>query len=323
MLKENIIYISCDAGMSDTKYAWFNMDGSILAESMSTVMTKNDVNEDSTFKGDSYLVKYNNESYLIGGSQDYELDNNNSKLTLTHELCVYTSIANVILKMNLPLNMIHCVDLSLNLPLEDFKQEKQKEEYIKKYLNKQINITVNGIAVQFTISNVRCYYEGQGTMIVNDNTENGYFYIIDIGGKNDTHILFKNFSPEKGKNSMTGNGVLTLLQNIATDLSIKYNYDFSIQDIKDIITGINPRIDGFNESFNKHSEKLVKQIKNQIQKFRPNLAFTQFIFTGGGTVVLKDQLTQIFKDGYNIIISQDAQFDNCKGALMKIKAELQ
>lgn len=177
--------------------------------------------------------------------------------------------------------------------------------------------TLNNHNIKFSISNARCFYEGQGASIRNTETDQGLYYVIDIGGKNDTHIMLDNFKPVKDKNSMTNNGLLKSLQMVASDLSIT-GYEFTIKDVEDMLLGKRQRVPQLDEIFSEYATLIVKKIRNQIQKFDPNLYFTTFIFTGGGAVVLEKQIREEFKEEFNITFATDARYDNCKGALEKV-----
>lgn len=325
------IYIAVDTGKSNTKFSWFNENKpgkkNIKADSFRSVVSETAIDGMSTTNN---LVIYRGIAYDVGGVDERALEGNNSKLTDEHKLCIYTAIAKILNRLNTgdEVHEVHQIDLSINVPLLDFRS--LKDEYTKAYQGKDVDLELDNKKISFTINTIRLSYEGSGVVIRNIDDEASQIHIIDIGGKNDTHISFEKFKlenqegiptdvegfkPIKGQNGMTNNGVLTLLQQIASDLSD--SYDVTINDIEKIIEGRLPKPAKFDEIFKQRAKQHVVSIKNQVQKYRLNPSFTTIIFSGGGSLLLKEQLKAAFSE-YSIRISPDAQFDNAKGMLEKV-----
>ena len=325
------IYVSVDTGKSITKYTWMMRSKNHQNHGFDSFKTNVLETCNCDIAESGRLVKFEGHDYMVGGNEEYFLDNDNMKLSKKHGLCIYTAIAESLMNLNIDLDQIYLIDLSINVPLTDFKNKEVKQKYENKYLSKYITLRMNGQFINFKINKVRCVYEGQGAIIRNTHTTKGYYYVLDIGGKNDTHILFENFKPVMNKNSMTNNGVLECLQSVASDLST--THQFEIKDVERILLKLleefkkenkgegnkfhYPPIPTFKEIFEKHARDLVKRIRNQVQKFKLNPHFVTLIFSGGGSVILEDFLKDEFNE-FEFIFAADARFDNCKGALEKV-----
>jgi len=310
------INLSVDSGKSHTKMAWYKHNdptSKIMADSFSTVM---DVGvQPNGFLNGGTLVEYKGILYEVGGTSEPSLESDNTKLSELHELCIFTAIAQMLIKLNLQLHQTQYIHLAINVPLHDYLNI--QDEYINKYKSRHVKLRIINKQISFIISKVKLNPEGVGVIVRNTISNVGSYYVIDIGGKNDTHLLFENFRPTKGKNSMTNNGVLRLVQRIASELSSQY--DYTIKDVEDIALGKKTKPPMFEEVFEKHAKEWVIRIKNQAQKFILNPHFVKIIISGGGGIFLKKQLEEVFQD-FELIFAKDARFDNAKGALIRMKA---
>ena len=144
--------LSLDSGRFATKRAYFRpSDRKLIKMCIPTLFVPLEAGE---LSGNSLRVEYQNGLYAVGGNLPYELIDENSKLVFSHELCVYTSIAQTLIELGMDLTEIHEIDLSINLPLSDFKTN--REAYEKKYLtNEVVKIKVEGQTVRFLITRVR------------------------------------------------------------------------------------------------------------------------------------------------------------------------
>jgi len=317
-MKNEIKYISVDTGKSHTKYAWF--EGSVLdvknikADSFKSVISE--IAPDELTRRET-LITYDNKTYDVGGNDGRALESSNSKLSNHHKLCTYVAIAKALLRISENNRSTHIIDLSINIPLAEFKIK--KEEYIQGYKGKVVSIMINNKKIDFMIGNVRASYEAAGAAVRNIKDGINNAHIIDIGGKNDTHISFENVDdqvkPVKDKNGMFNNGVLTLLQTIASDLST--DFDVTIEDVEKIIAGNLSKPENYDRVFDQRTTSHVAMIKNQVQKYKLNPMFTKLILSGGGSLLLRNQLEIAFSE-YKPIFSSDAQFDNVKGALERV-----
>ncbi len=311
----NLIFISVDSGKSGNKFSWLNQHHQIESDVFATLAKET---TDSTFSGDSDLLEINGKFYLVGGTGEYALDNDHSKLSQTHELCVLNSVAKVVSeKLNLSKQEdSYNVVLSVNVPLADFKSV-VKNKYIELYQDKEFNLKLNDKEVSFKIVGLELFFEGQGAIIRNHQLAGKQILVYDIGGKNDTMLLFgSNGKPIAGKNDMNYDGLLVMLQHIADDLRRKYNTKFSIQEIEQMVLGFN-KVEGFDTLFDQHAAEWVKKFKSQVMKLGVNTQLTTLLFTGGGSVALNKHLKEEFKEYKDVQFSNDGKYDNATGGLIK------
>lgn len=311
----DLIFISVDSGKSGNKFSWLNPNHQIESDVFATLAKET---TDSTFSGDSDLLEIDGKFYLIGGTGEYALDNDHSKLSKTHELCVLNSVAKVVSeKLNLSKQEeSYNVVLTINVPLQDFKSA-TKNEYIELYQDKEFNVKLNGKDVSFKIAGLELFFEGQGAIIRNHQLSGKQVLVYDIGGKNDTMLLFgSNGKPIAGKNDMNFDGLLVMLQHIADDLRRKYNTKFSIQDVEEMVLGRN-KVEGFDDLFDQHASEWVKKFKSQVMKLGVNTQLVTVLFTGGGSLALNKQLKEEFKEYKDVQFSNDGKYDNATGGLIK------
>ena len=314
IMNNEMIFVSVDSGKSHTKVAWYqnnNPRGLMMTDVFRTVATPIVLND---FFNAERIIKYDDTFYDVGHNE-VRLSSENSKLTMTHELCVYTGIATALVGLKVDLQETHYIKLAINVPLHDFKMNRHK--YIEKYQNKTISLTLNHKQVQFMIHMVELFYEGSGAIIKNTSSGNGDYYVIDIGGRNDTHILFSNFRPVKNRNVMTNNGILPLLQSVASELSAS-GYDYDIFDVEEIVNGKKTKPRYFDDIFSKYAKNHVGRIRNQLQTFKIIPDHVTLIISGGGGVVLEPFLASEFSHEFQMIFATDSQFDNVTGGLLML-----
>jgi len=314
MVNKEMIYIAIDSGKSHTKVAWYernNPKNLIITDAFRTAATSI---KPSDFFNSGTVIKYDGCYYDVGHNE-VRLTSENSKLTMTHELCVFTGIATALVDLDMNPKETQFIKLAINVPLHDFKTDKKK--YIDQYKNKAVKLILNKKPVHFIIHSVDLFYEGSGAIIKNTTTDIGDFYVIDIGGRNDTHILFSNFRPVKNRNTMTNNGVLPLLQSVANELSAG-GYDYDIIDVEEIVKGVKPKPSRFDEIFSQYAKNHVGRIRNQVQTFKLIPDHVTIIISGGGSLALKPFLKEEFANEFKMIFAKVAQFDNVCGGLLQL-----
>lgn len=315
-----LIFVSCDSGKSASKYSWLNTNHQIESDVFPT-LSREVTSSESTFT-DSNLLTIDKKSFLVGGTGDYNLDNDHSKLGPTHELCVITSIAKVLVeKLNLPYNENEPYDvvLSVNVPLEDFKQT-EKEKYLELYeQGKEFDVKLGDNRISFRLKAVELFFESQGAILRNQQLKGKPVLVYDIGGKNDTYILYnEDGRPVAGQNDMAYNGLLLMLQHIADDLRRKHKTTFTLQSVEKMVLGTGNKADGFDESFDRHATEWVKRFKTEVMKLQQvNTQLTHIIFSGGGSLALQKYLQKEFSEYKNVYFSNDGKYDNAHGGLIR------
>ena len=136
-MNKEVIFVAVDSGKSHTKVAWYEWNNPkqlMLTDIFRTVATP--ITKSDFFNADM-IVKYE-DCYYDVGHHEIRLTSDNSKLTMAHELCVYTG-ATALLDLNVNLKETQFVKLAVNVPLHDFKIDKRK--YIDLYKNKAVKMT--------------------------------------------------------------------------------------------------------------------------------------------------------------------------------------
>ncbi len=327
---KDLIHISVDSGKSAGKYAWLGQNGEIQHDVITTYLKE--VALDDMFQGSADRVVYaheneDNKAYLIGGSDcDIIFERSDTKLELKHEIGIYTAISKVLTSLDLDLSQTINIDLSINIPLEDFKDTETKNKYIEQYLNKEVSLQLNNIPIKFKISKLSPFYESQGALIrnmqlIDRESSNCLVCVIDIGSKNDTQILCNKLLPVPGKNVMTGNGINNSLRQLASKLYLEYKNKFTIPEVEQLLTNktmprgiVRERVE---ELFAPIALNLAKEIKVNTDQLELNTTNTKILFSGGSSIVLKEYLKSVYSPEYDVHFSQDARFDNAIGALIK------
>lgn len=326
---KDLIHISVDSGKSAGKYAWLGQNGEIQHDVITTYLKE--VALDDMFQGSADRVVYASENedekaYLVGGSDcDIIFERSDTKLELKHEIGIYTAIAKVLKSLDLDLSQTINIDLSINIPLEDFKDTEVKNKYIEQYLNKEISLQLNNTPINFKICNLSPFYESQGALIrnmqlIDRESASSLVCVIDIGSKNDTQILCNKLLPVPNKNVMTGNGINNSLRQLASKLYFEYKNKFTVPEVEEILTskkmprGIEKK--RVEELFEPIATKLANEIKVNTDQLELNTTNTKILFSGGASIVLKEYLEVTYAE-YDVHFSQDARFDNAIGGLIK------
>lgn len=325
-----LIQMSCDTGRSGSKYSWLDMNGEIKSDVITTVIKETELT--NSFRGTADKIVINNEAWLVGGREsDLIHEEESSKLTKTHELSIYTCIARVLANhLSLDLSNQINVALSINVPLDDFKDPKVKQTYVDFYLGKEIELTFNDERViKFKIAELDVFFESSGAIYRNYHlvdAENilSQTCVIDLGSKNDTQIVFSNqIMPVPGKNHMGNNGINRPLRMLARELErILGENTLPIPVVESIIVG-ETKIESLtdevlNKAIKEATVEVVRQIKNTTDTFELRKTLTKILFTGGSSIVLKPYLKEVYENaGYTVYFSKDARYDNSKGALIK------
>lgn len=325
----NMIFTSVDTGKSSSKYSWLDINGEIRSDVISTLVEPTEI--DNEFRGSADKIIMAGKSWLVGGVDgDLIYDESNSKLDTKHEISIYTCIARILVNhLSLDLTKMINISLSINVPLEEYKNKMIKETYIEKYLDKTIEIDFNGKHIQFKIIELDLFFESSGAIIrnyhlVNPEDSLSYTCVVDCGSKNDTHTLFNHQTmPVPGKNRMAGNGINKSLRDLAMELQgILGENTLTVPLVENLLVGKTKLTklsdDELKNKFSKIATKLSQKIKSTTDALDLPKGQTKILFTGGSSIVLKEYLQQIYEDaGYSVYFSSDARYDNSKGALIR------
>ena len=321
--------ISVDSGKASTKWAAYK-----------TGATENEKPITGVFPtvikplfGDQFgkiktKVYYNGQLYSVGDAKDVnEVPMESCKLKPEHEICIYTAVAKALKELGANLNQTQSVNLSLNVPLRDFKVEEKREQYENKYFQKDnhqtVSITVDDQVINFIISNLSLCYEGQGSLIEATLTrpemklDEGFVLLCDLGGCNSSVLLFEDWEPVMDKNGAPLYGVLGLFRDVSFELSDIYESEVTIRDVELLSKGEHLKKEvfpDFDKVYREKAEQLLVNIRTHILRQVINKNTTRFIFAGGGSRALAPFIEKAFAD-VEYTILDDSQFANCKGML--------
>ena len=327
--------ISIDSGKSSTKWATVDPKTGQLHKGVFPTVTKGLHGEQ--FGKIERLVRYNGQQISVGDTRDLvHVPTETSKLRPEHEVCIYTAVAEALKALGVNNNQTQAVKLCLNVPLRDYKDKEERQKYQEKYFQPEnpqtVSIEVSGQLYNYTIQQLWMCYEGQGSLIKaaieheDMGLDQGEVLLCDVGGCNDSIVLFSDLSPVNGRNSALRNGVLKLFKAVADDLAQALDYDsVSIHDVELLSKGCHKDAsiyEGFEGFYEARVEELMDKIASTILRVCIEPRRTTFVFAGGGAQVLKQAIKTRFQD-YKYVILNDSQYANCLGMLEKALSEVE
>jgi hypothetical protein len=264
----------------------------------------------------SYKVEYAKKSYLIGDmlSED-KCDYNISKSSANHQLCVYLAICKMIEKTDIMKFGVPNVYLGLNVPINIYKNNTLKQEY-QSLIQKNgeiITLTVNGKVFIFKISAIVLLPEATASVYSNTpNFRSKKATIIDCGSLNTSYCSFNNLVPLLESMIIANSGINVLRSKIAEELTTFCGTLVSNDDTEEVLKAGYLYVDGVKiEESKQMVEDLIRKHVAEIFNYAKsrNLSFnnTTLIFTGGGSIMLKKYIIEIYP---NAIFEEDPQFAN-------------
>lgn len=325
--------ISIDSGKASTKWATYDAKSGKPIKGVFPTTYK-------PIKGDRFgkypiLVRYNSQMYSVGNPADLSVPKETSKLKVEHEICIYTAVAKALKAQGANLNQTQSVHLCLNVPLCDYKNSVERKKYRDKYYQEEnphtISLELDGEMVNFVISGLTLSYEGQGSMIYaaieheEMNLEEGDVLLTDIGGHNETILLFSDFAPVPDYNDALLNGVLKMFDRVSRRLTQHYDSPYTIHHVELLSKGEHRHqneIKDFDEIYEECARELAERIKNSATNNVEIVNLTTFVFAGGGAQALKPFIEEAFH-GLKYVILENSQYANCLGMLEKGLSEIE
>ena len=311
--------ISVDVGMAQTKYAYLHPRTSEVNKGVfKTICSEYDP---FVLQTPDCLVTFDNQLYVVGDRESqHALPRDNTKLTLTHQRCVFVAIAKALTELNIPLQQTLSIHLLLNVPLEEYRDKTRLNDYKTTYEGKVVKMELNHQPIQFVIDELELNYEGQGTIFhlcqQHNELTKGLVCLSEIGGLNDSCICFSSLRPLPNGNRAMSNGVLRLFYQVACELSqnpqngrlTKFDVERMLKNEHEFMA-----ID-FESVYQRQAQRLVHEIRENILNNVNSPAQTTFVFSGGGANALEPQLKEAFKT-YRCIFLPEAQYHNVVGML--------
>lgn len=250
--------------------------------------------EDKLNKSDTYAVKFNGQNYLVGDGAsgwNIELDKTNNEL---HKVTVYTCLG--LINNGVP----ESYDIVVNYPLGLYNKENKKkfEDFLKGDFE---HIEINGVKKSIRIR--QCIVFPQTVPIIYLKKYEGIVGLIDIGGLTVQGCIVKNMNLVKESIFIENKGCIIIFNEIKKLLNKKYGMNIQDYMIEDIVR--NRMLD--KELIEEYLQEYVFNLKQIMKKNGWNIEFLNIIFTGGGSLILKDYIEGIGK------LSDDPVMDNING----------
>jgi len=296
------INVAVDSGKGFSKFLVRDINTREHKHSVFPTKVQKASNNGWDLSSNSFTVEYRKETYMIGDAITDNLVNADlTKTTKEHLLCIYLSIANAIKVSNIKKAGIYNVNLAVNTPLTIFKNKKLKQEY-EDYIRQEgkvIQLTVNGELYHFKIKNIFPLQEGLGSLFIRQNDFRDKNVIqIDIGTLNVSVSSFNNLIPNFDSNFSNNFGTNSLYSKLRERLSTDYGVTIHYKDIEQIVKDRVLVVAGekmadstvvIKELMKNHAQQISASLKSEV-----SLNNTEIVFIGGGSLLLKEQLQELF-----------------------------
>ena len=267
-----------------------------------------------------FQVEYQDEKFLVGEGILTGFNFETSKNTMHHKICIDTAIAYFVDNNN---ERIHLV---VGYPSSDYTNPEQQEEYIKLIKENTGHIIVNGEEKSFIITDVVVKPEGVAMKPRIQQVPGQKVKVIDIGGENINYRYYDEKGNTLESESLDKLGVNHLESFIKTKLR-KYvkvkdidvnsiDYLKAVSDCK-IDEVLDQDISDFENSHEFMREVVLDFVDmiidgldaKGVSLYRRG---TKFLFTGGGSMLLKPYLEETLKNSKDyLVFSNTAYWDNC------------
>lgn len=298
--------IAGDSGKFNTKAVVKTKEGKIERVMFRTKMDETD--ESKTVYENTFAVNFKGQRYLLGDKAE-TVDYDTSKAKELHKIALFTAIAQLV-------NDNDTITLFAGCPLNIFKNieaRKKYEEYLRQ--DKKVTIEVNEQKKTFIIEEVIACPESSGIIFKEPHLGDKVVVVVDIGGLNTNAcvydggdpILSTAFTLNEGANVLTNNIRLKLNEKLGLNIQ-----DFQMQQI--LRDGfVKPHIGESKEIIQSMLQEHIDTIITELKKKNYDINTLDFVFVGGGSLLLQKQILQFIPDA---VISKNAVWDNVEGFLV-------
>ena len=310
----NEILISVDTGKSSTKFI-AKVNGIIVKDIFRTKVQQIS-NLGVELTPNSYTIEFGGKSYLIGDmlSED-KCDYNISKTSVNHQVCIYLAICKILDKSDAMSFGVPNVYLGLNVPINIYKNNTLKQEYQKliQKIGEVITMKVNGRSFVFKINMLIPLPEATASIYSNvAQFRDKKATIIDCGSLNTSYCTFNSLVPLLDSMIIANSGINVLRSTIAERLTTFCGTLVSNDDTEEILKNGYLFVDGLKIVESKAIvESLIREHVLEIFNYAKSrgISFnnTTVIFTGGGTILLKEYILEIYP---NAVFEEDPQYAN-------------
>lgn len=319
-------FIAVDSGKSATKMASFDRETNTITESKFMTKVGKGNFADDAIENNTYIMEYNGNVYKIGRGAASEAEAVTSKKSETHLLCTLYAIASICSE-----NEVDEVHAAIGIPVKDFEDVDKRNDY-KAYILPEGDITISYkpnsdsdvITKTFRIVSRHVYPETMGALFLTNEINTGTVAVIDIGHLNVNETVYNNVEVDNVyslTDTLGGN-------NLVTGLAQELSSAFSLVDEKTVCRALmktgsdrclkptkpNPEIETKSkEMIDEYTLNHVKAIRRLCDSKRWPVDFMDFIFIGGTSRLLKNEIYEVF--GSDVLIPDKPEFANCRGFL--------
>ena len=301
-LKAKEVYkVFSDCGNSTTKVRCYLPNGETLHMVIPTLIS---TGEDRMYQG-SYIVKdYEGSSYVVG--DENKTVNTNillSKMDLSHKLPVLVAIHQCV-----PDGAT--VELFVGLPIHSYYNTDYRKEYVAFYQKeKTLTLTVNNVEKTFTIAKVTAMPESVGHVF--NNPVDSLIGVIDIGYTTIDGAVFRDCAPILDTVFSLVDGANPFKTKVRDELNKELLLNIQPYQMDEILSKgmYGSKHDDAQEIIKRCQIEYLKKIVNEMLKHAWEIQSLPIVFTGGGSILLKD----IIEEYETFMVSDNPVFDNLDG----------
>ena len=249
------------------------------------------------------IVEFNGKLYSVGGSGERSWDA--SKDDELHQVSIYYGLTKIGLNADCELNLV------IGTPALKFRNQIAKQSYRDRvYNNGKAELTVNGRKHTLLINDVLVLPESSGIIYQVENYKEysqELIGVIDLGGLNAQGIVYDrtNIINETIFTENLGANILELKIKNALN---EQNYNFQLYEIYHILRKLDRETEDIQRIVKDVMEKHLNQILEIMKGNNWNINHMVIVFTGGGSLLLKDLIQQ---KGFSV--SEEGIWDNVCG----------
>ena len=319
-------YITVDSGKSLSKIAVY--DAATEQIRTEDVLTRYDdgIFEDTDPGRDTSIVEFDGKVYRVGRNATHEAELKSSKMSFLHKLCTMFAIAK-----NCSSDEVDEVYVGIGIPVKDYEFPEGRNAY-RDYILPEGEITVrykltgtSPIETRtFKLVGRYVYPEGAGALFAPGVMGLGSVGVIDIGHLNVNMTIYNEGDADQTMSVTTTKGGNALVSGLAQKLSAAYSFinkkqtfeilcrkgaDRCLKPIKP-----NPEVEASSkEMIDKHLLDYVTAIREDCAAAQWSIDYIQFVFIGGTTQMLIDEIKTVF--GEEVIIPKTGAYTNVIGFL--------
>lgn len=301
-LKAKEVYkVFSDCGNSTTKVRCYLPNGETLHTVIPTLIS---TGEDRMYQG-SYIVKdYEGSSYVVG--DENKTVNTNillSKMDLSHKLPVLVAIHQCV-----PDGAT--VELFVGLPIHSYYNTDYRKEYVAFYQKeKTVTLTVNNVEKTFTIAKVTAMPESVGHVF--NNPADSLIGVIDIGYTTIDGAVFRDCAPILDTVFSLVDGANPFKTKVRDELNKELLLNIQPYQMDEILSKgmYGAKHNDAQEIIKRCQIEYLKKIVNEMLKHAWEIQSLPIVFTGGGSILLKD----IIEEYETFMVSDNPVFDNLDG----------